>query len=781
MVADAAPLAAQSCGTAAGRMDALVRAKDWSTTPLGPREQWPQSLRSVIGLILAAPLPMIVLWGPGLTQIYNDGYAEIAGARHPAALGQPTRECWPEIWHFNGPIYEAVLRGETRSFTGQHLGLQRRGAVEDAWFDLSYSPLHDDSGAIAGVLVTVIEVTDRVLAERRLHFLLEVEQTLRPLRDPTEVLGAACRMLGRQLDAAVAYAEIDRTGEHAVIGLAWTNGTLPGDVSQHRLTDYGPAMIADLRRGHTVAIGDVALDPRTATEHALAAFRRVQIAAFLNVPLVKDGTLLGILAVHSRAPRRWTPAEIRLAQETAERTWAAYERARAEAALRENEQRFRRMADAVPQIIWITDAEGRAEFWNRQWFAYTGAPDAPTDAGRVAAQFLHPDDQAVTMDAFQAAQRSGGPFLVEHRIRSATGEYRWFLVRGEPQRDPQSGRILRWFGASIDIDDRRRTEAALREREERLRLIVENARDYAIYTTDPAGVIDAWLPGAATVFGWTAEEAVGRSFAITFTAEDRERGVPEQELAGARRDGRAPNTRQHLCKNGTRVLIEGSVTALRRPDGSVRGFLMIGQDVTERRAAEEARALLAREVDHRAKNALTVVQTMLRLTRAEDVPSFVRAVEGRVAALARAQTLLAEGGWSGAALDTMLGRELAPFLAGQRIELRGPRVVLPPATAQPLAMAAHELATNAAKHGALSVPEGRVAVSWCVEGEAPETLKLRWAESGGPPLRSRPARSGFGSRVLDGTVQRQLGGRVSLAWERTGLVCDVEVPLDRAR
>jgi two-component sensor histidine kinase len=227
------------------------------------------------------------------------------------------------------------------------------------------------------------------------------------------------------------------------------------------------------------------------------------------------------------------------------------------------------------------------------------------------------------------------------------------------------------------------------------------------------------------------------------------------------------------------VFIEGSMVALRRPDGSVRGFLKIGQDVTKRRAAEEAQALLAREVDHRAKNALTVVQTMLRLTRADDVPSFARAVEGRVAALARAQTLLAEERWNGAGLHAMLRGELAPFLVGQRAELDGPPMVLPPGTAQPLAMAVHELATNAAKHGALSVPEGCVSVSWRLGQGAPGVLRVRWAETGGPPVIGPPTRRGFGSRVLDGTVRGQLGGKVSVAWATTGLVCDMEVPLGR--
>jgi two-component sensor histidine kinase len=204
----------------------------------------------------------------------------------------------------------------------------------------------------------------------------------------------------------------------------------------------------------------------------------------------------------------------------------------------------------------------------------------------------------------------------------------------------------------------------------------------------------------------------------------------------------------------------------------------VNLDITERRQAEERILLLAREVDHRSKNALAVVQAALRLTPRSDAGAYAAAVEGRVAALARAQTLLAADRWSGAELRGLIEGELAAFLgAGQRVELDGPRVTLPTGVTQAIAMAVHELATNAVKHGALSVPGGRVAVSWQLRDEA---LQLRWQEAGGPPLHGPPARRGFGSRVLEGTVRGQLGGSVSLDWLPEGLACRLVVPLKAA-
>ena len=185
-------------------------------------------------------------------------------------------------------------------------------------------------------------------------------------------------------------------------------------------------------------------------------------------------------------------------------------------------------------------------------------------------------------------------------------------------------------------------------------------------------------------------------------------------------------------------------------------------DVTARKQAELRQTLLIREVDHRAKNALAVVQAVLRLTRAADQASFVAAVEGRVGALARAQTLLTQSRWSGADLRALLEGELAPFLSagalGPSATLEGPPLKLAPVITQPLSMSVHELATNAVKHGALSTAGGHVRVGWGVlEGER-RRLILDWEETGGPPLAGPPSRLGFGSRVLKATVCDQLNG-----------------------
>ncbi len=152
-----------------GGMVELVKAFDWASTPLGHRLAWPERLKAVTDLIGAHNFPMIALWGPDLIQIYNDGYQNIMGAKHPSGLGQPTRECWPEVWHINEPIYKRVLAGETLTFEDKIYPIFREGSIKSAWFTLTYSPLRDEANAVSGVLVTVFETTERHLADTALR------------------------------------------------------------------------------------------------------------------------------------------------------------------------------------------------------------------------------------------------------------------------------------------------------------------------------------------------------------------------------------------------------------------------------------------------------------------------------------------------------------------------------------------------------------------------------------------------------------------------------------
>lgn len=197
-------------------------------------------------------------------------------------------------------------------------------------------------------------------------------------------------------------------------------------------------------------------------------------------------------------------------------------------------------------------------------------------------------------------------------------------------------------------------------------------------------------------------------------------------------------------------------------------------DLTNQKEAEQRLILLAGEVDHRARNAIAVVQSVLRMTNAASVPELKRVVDGRVQALARAHTLLSQSRWEGANLLKLIQDELAPYADEhrERVQITGPGIQVRPKMAQTFALAIHELATNAAKYGALSVPAGRLAVEWAQRGDR---LTLYWTETNGPPV-SVPHNKGFGTRVITTSVEGDLGGRASFDWRAEGLSCAISVP-----
>jgi PAS domain S-box-containing protein len=196
-------------------------------------------------------------------------------------------------------------------------------------------------------------------------------------------------------------------------------------------------------------------------------------------------------------------------------------------------------------------------------------------------------------------------------------------------------------------------------------------------------------------------------------------------------------------------------------------------DITERKRAEERQNLLTREVDHRAKNALALAQSIVRLTRGESVKAYMQAVEGRISALARVHTILSLSSWQGAEITKLVDEELAPYATGEQIAFSGSNIQLQPATAQTLAMALHELVTNSAKYGALSTLSGRLTIRWEVEGDI---LQMLWEERNGP-LVEKPASRGFGTRSVIASIESQLGGQAEFDWRSEGLICRLSVPL----
>lgn len=333
--------------------------------------------------------------------------------------------------------------------------------------------------------------------------------------------------------------------------------------------------------------------------------------------------------------------------------------------------------------------------------------------------------------------------------------------------------LARRFGRRL-VAEERCSAARIKESEQRYRAI-SAASGQIHWSTTADGATDEDSLSWRTYTGQTAEELMAPGgWTVPLHADDRGRVVEEWRTAVAeRRPFEAEYRMRHHSGSYRWMLARG--TPLIGDDGGVRGWIGMTIDIDQRKRAEERQSLLMREIDHRAKNVLTVVLAMVQMTRADTVEAYAASVNGRIAALARAHTLLADSHWTGCRLQDLLDSELAPFRSdAATITVGGGDVIVAAEVVQPLAMMFHELATNAAKHGSLSKAGGRVAIDWTVD-PATGWLTLTWTERGGPPV-SPPRRVGFGSRLLKEVAARQLEANVGLDWHPLGLCCTLVLP-----
>ena len=322
---------------------------------------------------------------------------------------------------------------------------------------------------------------------------------------------------------------------------------------------------------------------------------------------------------------------------------------------------------------------------------------------------------------------------------------------------------------AADLVERTQNEIALRRSEQELRDFLENA-SVGIHWVGPDGVI-IWANRAELdLLGYSKEEYVGRHIA-EFHADAPVIGDILRRLTGGE------------------TLIEHEAR-LRAKDGSIKNVLISSnvlwegdkfihtrcftRDITERTKSRQQLTTLAREVEHRAKNTLATVQAVVSLSEGDTPAALKDAIIGRVHALANIHSLFADTHWTNADLRTFITHELSPYQQNDKaqFELEGPSLLLAPDVAQAVAMTIHEFATNAAKYGALSVPEGRVTVTW---GRDTDKAVLRWVETGGPTV-SKPTRRGFGTRVV-GSMIEQMKGKLQVDWHPEGLCCEISIPL----
>jgi PAS domain S-box-containing protein len=327
--------------------------------------------------------------------------------------------------------------------------------------------------------------------------------------------------------------------------------------------------------------------------------------------------------------------------------------------------------------------------------------------------------------------------------------------------------------AALAIEQERGREQHRRSHEiaQRLAAIISSSDD-AIISKNLNGIVTSWNQSAERLFGYTPEEMIGKSITLLIP-EDRlyeEEDILARIVTGQRVQHFETVRRR---KDGGLLDISLTISPIKDSRDNIVGASKIARDISERKQREAQIRTLAREAEHRAKNILATVLATVRLTYAETPQALKAAIEGRIQALANVNRLFVESNWAGAELRDVVSQELAPYRRGEGppLHINGQNIMLEPNAAQIMAVCVHELATNAAKYGALSRPEGQVQTQWSREADG--RLIFRWAEMNGPPIIGPPARRGFGMKVIERMIQPK--GSAEFQWQAGGLVCEISL------
>ena len=469
-------VAAESHGflAAGGEMARRIAAHDWAATTLGPIDDWPPCLKHTVSLMLGSPVPMVLLWGQAGAMIYNDGYAVIAGGRDHRLLGSNVLEGWEEVADFNANVMRVGLAGGTLSYRDTQMVLHRDGAPETVTLNLDYSPVRDGAGRPVGVLAVVVETTashrNRMAleeSEKRLRFLDRLSHAVVDGRSAQQVLDITASLTGQHLALShCAYADMEADQDGFTIRGGWQAPGSPSITGRYRLSDFGDLPVQELRAGRALVVNDAAAELPAGAAQALAD---LGIRATICMPLLRDGRLTALMAVHHSAPHHWTDAEAALIREVTERSWAHVQRVGAEGVLQEREGRHRQILDsAVDYGIVATDMDGRITLWNRGAQEMLGWDEAEM-LGQPLDTFFTPEDSAAGRPAAKRAEALASGRAQDARWHVTKSGHRfWGLSEMTPLRD-EGGTPIGFVKLIRDRTAEYEAQEALRLSEDRLR------------------------------------------------------------------------------------------------------------------------------------------------------------------------------------------------------------------------------------------------------------------------------------------------------------------------
>ena len=453
------------------------------------------------------------------------------------------------------------------------------------------------------------------------------------------------------------------------------------------------------------------------------------------------------------------------------------QRKRAEHNARLSERRFRAAIAAFDGVVWTASTPHGLTSASPAWTVLTGQSEADA-LGTGWSKMLHPDDVAPTARAWVQSLRTHQPFVGVYRVRSVTGTMQITAVRAVPVTD-EDNRVVEWVGMNLDITTEREAQDGLRVTADRLDFALEAAETGA-WDFDPAAGAFSLDPRAAGFLapGGSASASLETVLALVHPG-DRAAMAATFARAAEMQDGERIASDFRVVQNGEEVWLAIRSTVKSLPNGA-RSLIGTLHDVTRRKRQEERIAFLMRELAHRTKNSLAIVQAIARQTAigANNLEEFGHSFQRRLQGMAQSLSLLVDHDWRGSPIRSLVSSQLEHFdtVAGSRIVLDGPDLFLEAEAAQNIGLSLHELTTNAIKYGALSNDKGMVRVTWRVEPDAEgrPRFRLAWRESGGPPV-VPPQKKGFGHTVMQRVVRAALAGESDLRFDVEGVSWDLTI------
>jgi len=635
---------------------------------------------------------------------------------------------------------------------------------------------------------TEVEERDRAEAalrdsEERQAFLLGLNDTIRPLEDPAEMRRVASRMLGERLQVdRVSCVDYEFERGYAAISGDYCRGDLRSVAGKYPIEVFR-TISERTATGQTWVVAD-------ATGNAAGPLADLSLAisqtvgACVVVPLVKAGRIQSMLCVVLARPRDWTRREIDLIEQTTERLWVAVQRARAEARLRESEERLQVALEAGRMGTYRLNLATGEQQWSPGQYDIFGLVSGTHPPSReLFMSLVHPDDHHRVAFSPEDIRTPGTYLDSEFRIVRPDGEVRWIVAHALAVFDVH-GRPAELIGVNRDVTEQRRLEAAMHSSEERLREFSEASSDILWIRRASDYQLEYLSPAFHRIYGVSRLDAMRgdnySSWSRLIIPEDRERALAsiERVLAGNRV---AFEYRVRRPEDGELRWLRDTDFPIRDESGVVVRIGGISHDITPLKLAGEHQRLLLHELQHRVRNTLAVIRSITRRTAAttETKDEFFMHLDGRIDAFARVQAAVTRNPTTGVDLAFLVAEEfrVVGVQEGSGLIISGPPVALRSKAAETFGLAIHELVTNAMKHGALAYPNGRIEVRWQELGDAEGKLEFDWLETGLKHLRPNPHRSGFGTEILEQTLAYELGAVSVLDFRPSGLHCRITLPL----